>query len=358
MPRVTFADVLNVMAQARGPTAVKNAGTQCRPSRTRQQTRRGTGNRGGAAAVPTKGVSVAGAADGVGGESRKHEENSNHTKRRPRCGQRRGWRRGTRRMPPWTIRPARGMAASPVPWPRSGGAPTGCVHAGAAAQTMPRLNGTGCPSVAPNPKAANNTGRQFQPAGAQTGSVQSAHRVRARRWRGRMGGCGPQWPPPQMWAHGYWRANSGPPFLAGARANRARAGRPQGACTHVLSNGMFFVILACPRWRRDRSDIHGCLICGWQQRSSMRFYQLPRTALPIYLRSGPYLPCHMPLDTGRAPLTCRLLGGLFVSGQGRSACLGACVCVWHASGRPVGVPGLSVLLSPQRSPADCRHLIG
>jgi len=66
----------------------------------------------------------------------------------------------------------------------------------------------------------------------------------------------------------------------------------------------------------------------------------------------------MPLDTGRAPLTFRLLGALFVSGLGPSACLGAGVCVWHASGRPMGVPGLSVLLSPQRSPAECRHLIG
>ena len=237
-------------------------------------------------------------------------------------------------------------------------APTGCVHAGGGAEwggvahSGPRRK---CGPVNIGPTVR---GPHFWPVRAETGRVQGAHRVRARGWRGQMGGCGPQWPPPQMWAHDYWRANSGPPFLAGARANRARAGRPQGACTHVLSNGMFFVILACPRWRRDRSDIHGCLICGWQQRSSMRFYQLPRTALPIYLRSGPYLPCHMPLDTGRAPLTCRLLGGLFVSGQGRSACLGACVCVWHASGRPVGVPGLSVLLSPQRSPADCRHLIG
>jgi len=90
----------------------------------------------------------------------------------------------------------------------------------------------------------------------------------------------------------------------------------------------------------------------------MRFYQLPRTGFPLHLRSGPYLARRMPLDTGPAPLTCRFLGGCFVSGQDRSACLGAGVCVWNVSGCPMSVSGWSVLLWPQRSLKDRRHLIG
>ena len=188
-------------------------------------------------------------------------------------------------------------------------------------------------------------------AAARTGIVHAGAAAKRR-------GCGPQWPPLEMRAGDYWPEHFEPEFVNGARANSSRIGRPQGACTQVLPNGLFYVILACPRGRRDRSDIHGCWICGWQQWSNMRFDLFPRTALPLYLRSGPYLARHMPLDTVPAPLTCRLLGGLFVSGQGRSACLAAGVCVWHASGCPMGVPGWSVVLSPQRSLEDRRHLIG
>jgi len=112
-------------------------------------------------------------------------------------------------------------------------APTGCVHAGAGpecggvAHSGPRCN------CGPRIIGGPILGPHFRPVRAQTGRVQGAHRVRARRCRAGMWGCGPQWPPPQMRAGDYWRANSGPPFLAGARPNRARAGRPQGARTQV-----------------------------------------------------------------------------------------------------------------------------
>jgi len=162
-------------------------------------------------------------------------------------------------------------------------------------------------------------------------------------------------------------ANAGRRLLAGPFrapifcrcARKPGASRAPTAC--ILAGAPecpVFGDIACPLGPRDRSDILGYRICGWQQWCNMRFHQFLRTALPQYLRSGLYLAPHMPLDTVTAALTWRQLGGLFVSGQGRSACLAAGVCVWHASGYLVGVSGWSAVLSPQRSLEDRRHLIG
>jgi len=112
-------------------------------------------------------------------------------------------------------------------------APTGCVHTGAGPECGGVAHSGPRRKCGPAIIGAPILGPHFWPVRAQIGRVQGAHRVRARRCRAGMGGCGPQWPPPQMRAGDYWRANSGPPFSSRARPNRARAGRPQGACTQV-----------------------------------------------------------------------------------------------------------------------------
>jgi len=59
-----------------------------------------------------------------------------------------------------------------------------------------------------------------------------AQRVHAPWCRGRMGGCRPQWPPRQMRADDYWRANSGPPVL-GRCAPKPGACRAPTGCVHA-----------------------------------------------------------------------------------------------------------------------------
>jgi len=232
-----------------------------------------------------------------GGRSMEHNENSNHTGRWRRCrGQRREQQRGPRRTPPRAIRPARegwhparlsspdreadhrvrarrcrsahrdrarrccrqkaGVWPTVAPTGNAGRrllartfrawvckrrprkpcahrAPTGRVHAGAGAESEgvdhsgPRRK---CgPAIIGRPIS----GPHFWPVRAQTGREQAAHWLRARRCVDWIAGCGPQWPPSQMRTCDYWLADFGPPFLAGARANRAREGRPQGECTQV-----------------------------------------------------------------------------------------------------------------------------
>ena len=63
-------------------------------------------------------------------------------------------------------------------------------------------------------------------AAARTGIVHAGAAAKRR-------GCGPQWPPLEMRAGDYWPEHFEPEFVNGARANRARIGRPQDACTQV-----------------------------------------------------------------------------------------------------------------------------
>jgi len=147
------------------------------------------------------------------------------------------WRWGRRRAPQRQQHvgglPDRTSAVHLKNQARLGGLSRGCVHAGGGAEWGGVAHSGPCRKCGPRIFGAPTLGPHSWPVRAQIGRVQGANRVRARRWRGRMGGCGPQWPPPQMRARDYESANFGPPFLASARANRARARRPQGACTQV-----------------------------------------------------------------------------------------------------------------------------